>query len=78
MQAQRLNITLPYDLARDFRRVIPATKRSKFIAEAVKEKLTRTDLKKQLRKSALAQIDIIKEIREDFKYVDAEAWEKLP
>lgn len=78
MLAQRLNITLPYELVQNLRREVPATKRSKFIAEALKAKLTKTGLKEQLRKSALAQLDIIKEIREDFKYVDAEAWERLP
>lgn len=78
MQAQRLNITLPYDLARDFKRAIPATKRSRFIAEALGDKLKKSDLKSQLEKSAQAQKKIIREIREDFKYADAEIWEKLP
>ena len=78
MQAQRLNITLPYELARDFKRTIPAKKRSRFIAESVIEKLTKTDLKKQLRKSAQAQEKIIKQIQEDFRYADAEIWGRLP
>lgn len=77
MQAQRLNITLPYELARDLKRAIPAKKRSKFIAEAVKAKLPKKDLKEDWIKSAKAQEEIIKEIREDFKYVDAEAFERI-
>lgn len=82
MQAQRLNITLPYELARDFKRAIPAKKRSKFIAEAVREKLPKRNLKKELIKSLKANKEfyrkVAKEIREDFKYADAEVWEKLP
>lgn len=77
MQFQRLNITLPYELARDLKRAIPDKKRSRFIAEAVKERLTKTDFKKQLKKSAQAQAKIIKGIQEDFKYADAEIWNRL-
>lgn len=76
MQAQRLNITLPYELARDLRRIIPAKKRSRFIAEAVKEKLPKRNLRKELIKSLKANYEyykkVGKEIEEDFKYADAE------
>ncbi len=75
---QRINITLPPDLAQELRRNIADRKRSKFITEAIREKLTKGDLKDQLRKSAQAQKEIIEQIQEDFKYVDAEAFEKLP
>jgi len=78
MQAQRLNITLPYELARDFKRAIPAKKRSKFFADAIREKLPKRNLKKEWIKSLKAQEEIIKEIREDFKYVDADAFERIP
>lgn len=61
MQAQRLNITLPYELARDFRRAIPAKKRSKFIAEAVREKLPKRNLKKEWIKSLKANYKFYKE-----------------
>lgn len=79
MQIQRINITLPIDLARDLRKTIPARSRSKFIAQALEDKLNRKkNLKKELLRSLKAQEEIIKGIREDFKYVDAEAFEKLP
>ncbi|MBI2327891.1 hypothetical protein HYU92_06250 [Candidatus Curtissbacteria bacterium] len=82
MHAQRLNITLPYTLARDFKRAIPAKKRSKFIADAVREKLPKRNLKKELIKSLRANKKyyekVAKEIQEDFKYADAEIWERLP
>ena len=79
---QRINITLPDDLARDFRRYIPTRKRSSFIAEAVRSKLPNRNLKKELIKSLKANKEFYKkvaeEIREDFKYADAEVWERLP
>jgi len=82
MQAQRLNITLPYESARDFKRLIPAKERSKFIAKALKEKLPRRDLKKELVRSLKINKEFYKkvarEIDEDFKYADAEVWKKLP
>lgn len=81
MQAQRLNITLPYELARDFRRAVPVKKRSKFIAEAVQEKLPKKNLKKELIKSLNANREyyekVGKQIEEDFKYADAEVLERL-
>lgn len=79
MLAQRLNITLPYELARDFKRAIPVKKRSKFIANVLKKNIPQhRNLKEEWIKSLKAQEKIIKEIREDFKYADAEVWEKLP
>lgn len=39
MQAQRLNITLPYELAQKLRKEVPKGKRSKYLAEAIKEEL---------------------------------------
>ncbi len=58
---QRINITLPDDLARDFRRSIPVRKRSSFIAEAVKEKLPKRNLKKELIKSLQANRKLYEE-----------------
>lgn len=78
MQTQRINITLPIGLARDLRKTIPARSRSNFIAQALEDRLKRKkNLKKELIKSLKAQEAIISEIQEDFKYVDAEAFEKL-
>lgn len=82
MQAQRLNITLPYELAREFRRTIPVKKRSRFIAEAVREKLPKKNFGKEWTRSLKANYDYYKkagkEINEDFKYADAEVLERLP
>lgn len=82
MNAQRINITLPADLARDFRRAVPHGKRSEFITRAIKKKLERTRLEQAFKKSLKANYEyykkIGKEINEDFKYADAEAIERLP
>ena len=82
MHAQRLNITLQYELARDFKRAVPAKKRSRFIADALKEKLSKRNLKKELIKSLKANKEyyekVAKEIEEDFKYADAEILKRLP
>ncbi|EKD64695.1 MAG: hypothetical protein ACD_50C00322G0003 [uncultured bacterium] len=78
MQTQRINITLPQDLAAELRRSIPDRSRSKFIANALREKLAKSNLAEQLSKSAEAQKEIIKEIQEDFKYADQEVINKLP
>ena len=65
-------------MARDLKRAIPAKKRSKFIADAVREKLPKRNLKKEWVKSLKANRELYKEIHEDFKYVDAEAFDKIP
>lgn len=39
MQAQRLNITFPDELAREFKKLIPKGKRSQFIARVIRGKL---------------------------------------
>jgi len=79
MPTQRINISLPNDIARDLRRIIPERSRSKFIAEALEEKLKRKrNLKKDFIASLKANRKFYEQIQEDFKYVDAEAFEKLP
>ena len=74
MQAQRLNITLPYELARDFKRAIPVSKRSKFIAEAVKEKLPKSDLLKEWIKSLKANRKYYEKVYKDWKPIEVEGW----
>ena len=39
MYAQRLKITLPDEIAQELKRTIPKGKRSKYIAEAIREEL---------------------------------------
>ncbi len=74
MQAQRLNITLPYELARDFKQAIPVKKRSQFIAEAVRERLPKKNLKKELIKSLKANRQFYKKVAEEWKATEVEGW----
>ncbi len=71
---QRINITLPDDLIRDFNRSVPNGKRSKFIAEAVREKLPKRNLKKELTKSLKANKDFYKQVAEEWKATEVEGW----
>lgn len=75
MQTQRINITLPYDLARDLRRVIPERSRSKFIARAVQEKLaSRRNIKAELRKSLKLNYDFYKKEAQIWQEAEVEGW----
>lgn len=78
MQTQRINFTLPNDLARSFRQIVPTRFRSKFIVEAIETKLGKQNVNRLLRKSGQAQKEIILQIAEDFKYTDNEIFNKLP
>lgn len=74
MQAQRLNITLPYELARDFKRAVPVKKRSKFIAKVLKEKLPKRNLKKELARSLKINKEFYKKVAEEWKATEVEGW----
>lgn len=78
MNSQRINITLPNDLVRDLRLTIPDGKRSRFIAEAVKESINKKkNLKKfnkDWAKSLRANRELYKEINKDWAPLDVENW----
>ena len=74
MQAQRLNITLPYELARDLKRAVPAKKRSRFLAKVLKENLKRTNLKAQLIKSLKANKKLYEQVAKDWAPIEVEGW----
>ena len=75
MQTQRINITLPADLARDLRKTVPEGSRSKFIAAALEEKLKRKkNLKKDLIKSLKVNAEFYKKEFEDWKAIEVENW----
>ncbi len=72
---QRINITLPNDLVRDLKQVIPDGKRSQFIAEAVKEKIgKKKSLKKEWIKSLKANHKLYQEIQKDWAPIEVEGW----
>lgn len=75
MLTQRINITLPNDLARDLRETIPARSRSKFISEALKEKLAKKrDLKKEWQESLKANKEFYKKVASEWKATEMEGW----
>lgn len=74
----RINITLPEELVRVLRRSIPKRKRSKFIAETLKEKLAkRRSLERELRRSLKANYNFYKKEAEEWSVLDIEPpeWE---
>lgn len=71
---QRINITLPDGLVRDLKRSVPNGKRSQFIAKAVKEKLPKRNLKKELIKSLKANREFYRKVAEEWKATEVEGW----
>ena len=61
MQTQRINITIPNSILKLIQESIPSGKRSKFIAEAVREKLPKKNLKKELINSLKTNYKLYKE-----------------
>lgn len=83
MNVQRANFTLPLPVIRQLQASVPAGKRSKFIAQAVSEKLGQEkDIRKAFEKSLKANAAFYRkearQIEEDFKYADAEIIKNLP
>ena len=75
MQTQRINITLPNDLARDLRKTIPVRSRSKFISEALKEKLAKKrNFKKDWAQSLKANREFYKKVADEWKATEIEGW----
>ncbi len=75
MQTQRINITLPNDLAQDLRKTIPTRSRSKFISEALKEKLAKKrNFKKEWENSLKANYQYDKMIMEEWSATEVEGW----
>ncbi|MBI3290499.1 hypothetical protein HYZ78_03835 [Candidatus Microgenomates bacterium] len=75
MNAQRINITLPADLARDLRGIVPEGSRSEYIAKVLKEKFDRNkNLKKEWAKSLRANRKLYQEVHKDWAPLDTEGW----
>lgn len=75
MQTQRINITLPNDLARDLRRTVPEGKRSGFIAKALSGELRRKkNLKKELIRSLKANYEFDKAVMKEWSATEVEGW----
>lgn len=74
MQTQRINISLPYDIAKRLQREVPKGTRSSFVAKAVSEKLgEKQNSKKELVKYLKANYGFYKKEYEDWKGIELDA-----
>lgn len=75
---QRINITLPDDLTKDLRRIIPSRSRSKFIAQALSEKLSKKKKNKKFKKEWIkklkANYEYYKKIGKEWEATEVEGW----
>lgn len=75
MQTQRINISLPYDILKHLDQAVSKGKRSRFIANAVSEKLTqKRDVEKELSKSLKANYIFYKTVAKEWSAIELEGW----
>jgi metal-responsive CopG/Arc/MetJ family transcriptional regulator len=75
MQVQRINITLPTEVANNLKRTVSSGKRSKFIAKAITEKLEqKKGAKTLLRESLRKHKEFYKKEYEVWKGIEVEGW----
>lgn len=75
MQTQRINITLPIPLIRQLRAEVPLGKRSRFIANAVSDKLTKKrNIQKELEKSLRTNYAFYKKAAKEWEITETEGW----
>lgn len=75
MTTLRINITLPSEIVRDLRRSIPLRKRSKFIAETLRENLAKKiSIKQELIKSLKANYAFDKKEAEAWSILGTKGW----
>ena len=79
MNTVRLNITLPDNLASKMNSLIKPRKRSRFIADAVQQKITELEevaLQKQLEEGYKARREESLEITKEFENLDLRGWDE--
>ncbi len=75
MQVQRINITLPKDILKALQADVPAGKRSKFIANALSDKLKKKrNLQKELIKSIKANYELDRKVMKEWSVTETEGW----
>lgn len=75
MQAQRINITIPNSILKYLQESIPSGKRSKFIVEAVLERLgTAKSITKQFKKSLTENKELYNQVGKDWETTELETW----
>ena len=75
MQTQRINISLPYDIVRNLNQTVSKGKRSRFIANALSEKLAKKrNIDQELRKSLRANRKFDEAVMKDWSVTELEGW----
>ena len=75
MQTQRINISLPTDIIKQLQTAVPFGKRSRFITNALSEKLRKKrDIDQELRKSLKANYDFYKKVAKEWQVTELEGW----
>lgn len=74
MHSQRINISLPIEIARSFRRIVPTRSRSKFIADALEEKLSQKKDKKVVIKRLKANSKLYDQNIKEWELIEVEKW----
>lgn len=75
MQTQRVNISLPHDIVKHLNQTVSRGKRSRFIANAVSEKLAkRKGIETELKKSLKANYTFYKKVAKEWEVTEVEGW----
>lgn len=75
MQTQRINISLPINIIKQLQLTVPFGKRSRFITNALSEKLAKKrDIEKELRKSLRANYEFYKKVAKEWEVTEVEGW----
>ena len=79
MNMVRMNITIPEDLARQLDQLVDSRKKSRFIAETLKErvkKIEKDKLQKMLEEGYKRRKEESFSISRDFESIDLEGWDE--
>jgi metal-responsive CopG/Arc/MetJ family transcriptional regulator len=79
MNMVRMNITIPEDLARQLDQLVDSRKKSRFIAETLKERVKKIEedkLQKMLEEGYERRKEESLSISRDFETIDLEGWDE--
>ena len=79
MNMVRMNITIPEDLARQLDQLVDSRKKSRFIAETLKERVKKIEedkLQKMLEEGYKRRKEENLSISRDFESIDLEGWDE--
>ena len=79
MNMVRMNITIPEDLARQLDQLVDSRKKSRFIAETLKERVKKIEedkLQKMLEEGYEKRKEESLSISRDFESIDLEGWDE--